>query len=92
MTTTIFKYPFVISDKVLILMPKNAEVLDVQMQNGTPCIWAMVDPDEPLKERYFIIVGTGHPLPDKRGAYIGTFQMHGGELVWHLYHESKANA
>ncbi len=91
MTTKIFKYPFEISDKVLILMPQYARVLSVQMQFDIPCLWALIDDNSPLKERRFRLFGTGHPVPYSVGEFIGTFQMNGGELVWHLFQESKSN-
>lgn len=69
-------------------MQEGAEILTVQMQYGAACIWALVDPEAPLKPRRLAIMGTGHPTPDAgAGRYIGTFQMLDGGLVWHLFEE-----
>jgi hypothetical protein len=34
--------------------------------------------------------GTGHDMPDDPGQYVGTFQMHGGALVFHLFEVNAA--
>ena len=86
----IWKFEIEITDEVEILMPKNANVLTVQMQGTKPFIWAEVDTREVVKEmRYFTVVGTGHIRNDLDGCiYIGTFQMHDGTLVFHLYEKT----
>ncbi len=84
----VFKYPIVeIQDVVNIMMPKGAKVLTVQVQNGTPCIWAAVDPCQTyLEMRRFRIAGTGHPIEDNIvDNYVGTIQKFDGKLVFHLF-------
>jgi len=81
---TIYKYELEGSNPH-IEMPYGSKVLCVQMQGAVPCIWAEVDPDAPLVKRSFRIVGTGHSIDFTNGEYIGTFQMHGGTFIWHLY-------
>lgn len=44
--------------------------------------WALADPDAP--KRSFIVVGTGHPLPDGVVHVHGAAVAPGGQLVWHL--------
>lgn len=71
-----------------ILMPKGAEILTVQTQNGIPCIWALVDIEAEKEPRVFDIFGTGHPVTFDMGVerkYINTFQLKGGALVFHLF-------
>jgi hypothetical protein len=93
MADRIFKYEFAIEDLVDIPMPRGAVVLTVQLQRGVPCLWARVDPANPRERRRFRIFGTGHELPNEpgggrwHGRYVGTFQMAGGDLVWHLYED-----
>lgn len=83
---TIWKFPFPIHDRLALEMPTGARILAVQMQGTAPCLWALVDPDAKPQSRFFYIFGTGHPVPDKKiGAFVGTFQMAGGALVWHLF-------
>lgn len=86
MTQKIYKYPIEIEDEVSVEMPLGAEILCVQMQGGHPCIWALVDADEVGKQvKGFIWRGTGHTMPDNHGKYVGTVQLHGGSLIFHLF-------
>lgn len=87
MNQRVWKYPIErLTDEFTLRLPEGARILTVQMQYGRPCLWAQVDSTAPLTTRTFRIVGTGHPVPD--GCllhYLGTFQMDGGTLVFHLY-------
>ena len=91
MDRKIFKYPvsFTANDEFVIGLPEGARILDVQSQFNKPFIWALVDPNEEIyQERYFRVAGTGHLIHDKDHKsyeYIGTFQMNGGQLVFHLF-------
>ncbi len=80
-----FKYIFEITHSITIEMPKNALILDLQIQNGIPCLWAVVDLDESMVPYNFVLLGTGHPVPDEEYElqHISTFQQ--GEFVWHLF-------
>lgn len=86
MHKVIYKYPFEVNDVVEIEMPLEAEVLSVQVQRGGPCIWALVDPKTTLETKIFVVYGTGHPVnTSTTGKFIGTFQLSGGALVFHLF-------
>lgn len=81
---TIWKFPLLIRDQQSVSMPKDAEILTVQMQHGEACLWAEVDPTEKTEVRTILILGTGHAF--RRGLmrkYIGTVQ--DGDFVWHVY-------
>tara|TARA_R110000803_G_scaffold20201_16_gene52282 strand:- start:539 stop:799 length:261 start_codon:yes stop_codon:yes gene_type:complete len=80
----IYKYEFEVVDELTIAMPRGARVLSVDVQRGAPCMWALVDPDELPLNRKFAVYGTGHPM-DQVGEFVGTFQMAGGLLVFHLF-------
>lgn len=82
---SIWKYPINVSDRIELSMPKGAEILCVQMQYEFPCIYALVNVNEEKEVREFRVVDTGHPLQQYNGKYIGTFQLHGGDLVFHLF-------
>lgn len=82
---SIWKFPFEITGEQKIFMPRTAKILSVQVQHGTPCIWALVDTDEQKTERTFIVHGTGHPCSCDASEFIGTFQISGGALVFHLF-------
>lgn len=88
MQQTIWKFPLEVTDKQFINLPKGAEVLAVQTQNEEPCLWALVNPNEPKEERCFETFGTGHPVPVGMGVdrkYISTYQLSGGSLVFHVF-------
>jgi hypothetical protein len=84
---SIWKYELPVEDIVKVEMQADAEILCVQSQQGTPCIWAVVDPKTTKCTRTFRIIGTGHPVSDdlSKMKYIGTFQMRDGFLIFHLF-------
>ena len=87
---TIWKYTLSIGGRETHMMPSGAQALTVQMQDGAPCVWALVDPNAPKAARTFYIFGTGHgiDMPDEL-RYIGTFQPNegGSPLVFHLFED-----
>ena len=80
----IFKYPLMTTDIQSLLIPVGAEILTVQVQGATPCIWALVNPELPEKQITVQTFGTGHHV-DGEGKYIGTYQLEGGSLVFHVF-------
>lgn len=82
---TIWKYSFQVKDNFEIMMPFGARILAVQVQNAVPCLWVQVNSEMHEETRRFQIIGTGHQFNPAGLAYVGTFQMMGGQLVWHLY-------
>lgn len=95
---TIWKYQLEITDRQEIMMPYNAQILTVQVQNGILCLWARVNPtakkdpvyDEEDRKRRIEIIGTGNPIPkltiaEARRKYIGSCVMEGGYFVWHVF-------
>jgi hypothetical protein len=86
---TVWKFPLVIDDVQYVQMPANAHILTVQMQESTPCLWALVNPAMPVESRKILIAGTGHPREDLNDLvnYIGTFQDYGGSLIFHVFEQ-----
>ncbi len=85
----VYKYQLVVTDRQEIKMPKEAKILTVQVQNGQPCIWAKVNPDNDTEKVAIRIHGTGHQIPDgERLEYIGTFQLPRYSLVFHAFKEN----
>jgi hypothetical protein len=84
---TIWKYDLIPNDenRILIEMPTGAKVLTVQVQGDSVCLWALVDTEMGKGTRIFEIYGTGHPVSTYQKRYIGTFQMEGGTLVFHVF-------
>lgn len=85
---TIWKYPLR-SDTCGMRLPIDAEILCVQTQNEEPFLWVMLDKDKPLIYRKVMVYETGHNIPDTPQQYIGTFQLHNGSLVFHVFEELK---
>ena len=70
-------------------MPKGADLLTVQMQNGTPVLWAQVDPSAEIEARNITVVGTGWIDYIRSGwTYVGSYQ--DGGLVWHVYDQGES--
>ncbi len=87
---SVYKYPLPMDeDDFTIFLPKGAEVLTIQIQGETPCLWALVDPYAKQESRSFHIAGTGHPIHSPANGwewkFIDTFQLRGGGLVFHVF-------
>lgn len=84
---TIWKFKLQTTDEQKILMPKGSEILTVQIQDGEPCLWAMIeDSNSETEKRYIEVFGTGNPIVSHGPRnYIGTYQLRGGELVFHVF-------
>jgi hypothetical protein len=81
----ILKYELTEAYKQTIILPKDAKVLDVQMQRGKPTMWALVDERNPSEQRSFVLHATGAQLPPLLGTYVATFQDFSKGLVWHVF-------
>lgn len=81
----IWKYP-VLTGFFEHDMPEGSEILDVQMQNGRPVMWALVEPTREKHTRSFFVVGTGRAFDDDDVCrYVGSFQTVDGMFVFHLF-------
>lgn len=86
---TIHKYELVVEDQAEVSMPQGATVLSIQCQYDKPRVWALVDTDKPMQARRFCVRGTGHPMRGNEGAFVATFQMRDGGLVFHVFEENE---
>lgn len=86
---TVYKYPVPITDGFYLELPAGAKVLSFQVQGGgsSPYIWVLVDTERPKVRRYFRVAGTGHPIENAPAdlRFIGTIQLSGGALIFHLF-------
>lgn len=80
---TIWKFPIDLGDLVTVVMPAGATVIHVDTQGGHLTMWAEVDSRHAPEERHFVVVGTGHPVPDLADEHVASWQQ--GPFVWHLY-------
>lgn len=81
----VFKYTLNMTDITHVAMPQGGQVLSAQVQHGNVQVWALVDPSKPEEARTFRIAGTGHPIEHANIRFIGTVQMQGGSLVFHVF-------
>ena len=81
---TVWKFPLSIIDNQLVKMPTGSRLLSVQLQQGEPMLWAIVEETAQSIDRHIKIIGTGHRanhvLDD---AFVGTIQI--GSLVFHVF-------
>lgn len=97
MTPAVYRYPVRIVDEQIIDMPDGATILSVATRAGSRVLqgvgsheevhlWALVDPDAPLRPRRLRVAGTGHPLPEAEGLeFLGSVQLSAGQLVFHVF-------
>jgi hypothetical protein len=86
---TIYKFP--VGPIMELVLPEDAEPLCVQLQNGEPQLWVLLDTDNPPDQRTFVTFGTGHEAKSHNSGtlkYISTWQreglvFHTFESVWH---------
>ena len=79
----IWKYPLGM-EMTQVSMPKDAEILSCQAQNGTPTLWVLADPEGEKEYRTFTVLGTGWPIAkDYPVKHVGTFQV--PPYVWHVF-------
>lgn len=82
MAKQIWKY----SLENIIEMPKGAEILTIDIQNGqmfNAQMWVKVDTENEVEKRMFEVIGTGQNFDDTNRKYIGTYQ--DGPFVWHVF-------
>jgi hypothetical protein len=84
--TIIYKYEIPITDYFCLDLPLGASFLSIQLQNGKPVIWYLVDRHAAMKYEHFCVVGTGIELPSWYGIrlqYLDTIQIE--SFVWHIF-------
>ena len=81
----VYKYVLPVDDYFTMSLPQNAEILKIDLQFDILHMWALVDPTKPSGVRHFRFVGTGHPIEEENIRFIDTFQLHDGNLVFHIF-------
>lgn len=82
-------------------LSEQAQPLTVQTQRQRDgrvlvCLWVRTPsdailPDHPTPNRRFYICGTGHKLHPLAGKHLGTFQLHDGALVFHVFEDKSSS-
>ena len=82
---TIYKYRLAsLFGPQQIAVPLGAIPLTIQLQEGEPTLWCEVENTLSLDFMTLLVCGTGQPLSDSHGKYVGTWQEDSG-LVYHAY-------
>lgn len=87
---TIWKFPLTITDEQEITVQEALvlRILTLQVQREVPCLWLLVIPKPGVESRIPLrMIGTGHLIEElqTRPVYLGTFQIRGGALVFHVF-------
>lgn len=82
---TVWKFPIRGIENVSLQMPAGAQLLHAALQIGQLCVWALVDPTQKNEDRHLRIAGTGHAITEEIKQYLGTFQVSGGALIFHVF-------
>lgn len=92
----VWKFPLDVADEQIIEWPAFTTPLCVQVQHGSPCIWADVETTQSPDRRRIVIKGTGHNVAVEGGeedgaslVYLGTFQLYSGAYVGHVFVDSE---
>ena len=95
---TIYKYPLETTDLQTIKVPKleyedednfKNQFLYIDVQNGCPYLWCMVDTESKIRNIQLRIVGTGNYMSEflNKEDYLGSYQLFNGQFVGHVFIE-----
>lgn len=80
---TIWKHTLAVTDATITIpMPENSVPIRFAMQNGVPCMWALVETESKIVQRTFRVHGTGHEIAVDAD-YCGSCD--DPPFVWHLF-------
>jgi hypothetical protein len=83
----ILKFPLPLDDDTFLLdLPVDGNTLYADVQNDVPCLWVAGTLGKTIRHRYRW-VGTGHDVPEEPWAYITSFLLRGGAVVFHLFED-----
>ena len=78
----IYKYEMKVERTFEVEMPLMMTPLHVDVQEGTICLWASVNPHSPQVKRKFYCRGTGLSAPNNK-IHLGTVLV--DSYVWHFF-------
>lgn len=83
---TICKFPLDVTDRQLLTLPQDSQILSVIVQNGTLMLYVLLETEKnSVCEKEIEIYGTGHPVSQdgSNKKFIGTVQQN--QFVWHIF-------
>ena len=75
---------------IKVELPEGATILSVQTQDEEVMVWARVNPNAVQVSRWFVIIGTGHDVPNPKHLIHLTTYQHEDE-VWHVFEEKQCS-
>jgi len=84
----IYKYQLPILEKFTLDLPKDADILRVDVIEGKPYLWALVTKDVPTTERNFEMYKTGQDIETYKNYlhYLGNLKLFvGQELCLYVF-------
>jgi len=83
MSKQIWKYSLAEAE---VRVPRHAEILSLQVQEGKPMLWVLVDPDASSERWTITAVMTGQPMmAPPPGEYVGTAILMEDRIVVHFW-------
>jgi len=83
----VWKYPLKLKERQHIEVPIPCKFASLQLQNGTPTMWLIVDPEYKRERVCIITATTGFMEVDDKWQYLGTFQVGQIGYVAHVFAE-----
>lgn len=85
----IWKFKLSKEKSQLVEMPEHSEILDIQMQDGEPVMWALVNEEANKIDINIHMYGTGWEFHENESEYATEKQylatVQDGEFVWHFF-------
>lgn len=84
----VHKFPVTQAWEQTFEVSEGAQVLDIELSNGQPCVWILLDPNAPKVPLTIFAVHTGQPLHHEHAIYIKTlhvFNNLGQQIVTHFF-------
>jgi hypothetical protein len=86
----IWKFDIGVGHSSLNEIPKGAEIIHIDEQRGSVCIWAICDPKAEKEKREFKVFGTGHTINNEtleKLVYVGSCQTKNQVFVFHVFEQ-----
>lgn len=85
---TIWKYQIPVLEDFNISLPKGAEIIRFDNEEGKLWLWAIVNPDSPTEERRLLAFKTCAEMPDKSLKFLGMAAIYiQAELMLYYFEE-----
>lgn len=74
---------------ITLQIPENSKFLNAGVQNGKVTLYFLIDADEKLVNRRFMVSGTGRDLPTEKIHYMATVEIMGEKMIGHVFEFDK---